>query len=266
MHTSSGRNLASNMESDPVPVRKQVFASSLSSASPPFYPSGSSNKDLSVTQKRDVQSGIVSRNLRTSGADDGFSVQQTNAMLREKNIPDLDKLYIDDSNVSVGKPSNNLQVTPSSQSKGQGRSVALPEQIGYQPALPHNPANKVTLSAQQLQVVLRSPGQTRNQPSVQATAQQLGQRSASGSQASSPPNAVSAINSFDSGEVESSSELNKSKTALVGKGKGGVQGRGSFPYGGAQVVGATGNMSVGPGDQNFPAFLPGIALFLWFTL
>ncbi|KAK2651381.1 hypothetical protein Ddye_011237 [Dipteronia dyeriana] len=256
-HTNSGRSFmpTSNVQSDLGPARKQVFASSLSSASPPFYPSGSSNKDITLTQKRDVQSGSTSRNLRTSGVGEGFSVQQTNAMMRGKNIADMDKLYIDDSNASVGKPLNNLQMPLSSQSKAQGRGVAIPQQIGYQPIPPHNQANKVSLSTQ-FQAVQRSSGQSRVQPSVQSPSQQLGQRSASGSQASSPPNAVSVINSCDSGEMESPSESNKSKTALAGKVKGNGQGRGSFPYGGAQVVGATGSISVGHGDQNFPAFLP----------
>ncbi|KAL5822939.1 hypothetical protein ACOSQ4_020839 [Xanthoceras sorbifolium] len=254
MHNNLGRSFTStsNVESDPVPNRKQIFASSLSSASPPFYPSGSSNKDITLTQKRDVQSGSSSRNPRTSGVDDGFSVQQTNAMLRGKTVSDMDKLYIDDSNTSIGKPLNNLQMPPSSQSKAQGRVVAIPQQIGYQPSPLHNQANKVSLPTQ----LQRSTGQSRVQPSVQSPSQQLGQRSASGSQTSSPPNTASAINSYDSGDVESPSESNKSKTALVGKGKGNGQGRGSFHYGGAQVVGTTGPTSVGHGDQNFPAFLP----------
>jgi hypothetical protein len=65
-------------------------------------------------------------------------------------------------------------------------------------------------------------------------------------------------------------ESSKSRTALVGKGKGIIQGngRGSFLYGGAEVVGATRNMGVGHGDQNLPGtptFLPGI-VFFWIAL
>lgn len=72
-----------------------------------------------------------------------------------------------------------------------------------------------------------------------------------------------ATNSFDSGETDAASESGKSKGALVGKGKGGSQGsgRGTFLYGGAQVMGASGNMGASHGDQNFPgtpAFLPGL--------
>lgn len=56
----------------------------------------------------------------------------------------------------------------------------------------------------------------------------------------------------------------------MGKGKEGIQGsgRGSFLYGGAQVMGASGNMGVGHGDPNFPAtpaFLPGIGFWTTFS-
>uniref|UniRef100_A0A5B7A4T3 Putative epsin n=1 Tax=Davidia involucrata TaxID=16924 RepID=A0A5B7A4T3_DAVIN len=89
-HASSGRVPAptSNVEPDPVYARKHVFASSLSSASPPFYPSGSSNKEISLTQKRDVQAGTINRNLRPSVMDESFSMSQSNAKLRGKDIAD----------------------------------------------------------------------------------------------------------------------------------------------------------------------------------
>ncbi|KAJ0007379.1 hypothetical protein Pint_29905 [Pistacia integerrima] len=255
-HTNSGRAFtsSSNAESDPIPPRKQV--SSLSSASPPFYPSGSSNKDISLTQKRDVQSGNTSRNLRASGMDEIFSMQPS-AMQRGKNAADvsMDKLYIDDPSASAaGNPLNNLQMLPSSQSRSQGRGLATPQQISYQLAPPQNQTNRVSPPTQ-LNAVQRSLSQNRVQSSVQSPPQQVGQRSASGSQASSPPKSASVVNSNDHSEVESPSESSKSKGALVGKGKG-SQGRGSLMYGGAQVMGATGNMTVGPGDQNFPTFLP----------
>ncbi|GAY51697.1 hypothetical protein CUMW_136210 [Citrus unshiu] len=256
-HTNSGRAFTptSNSESDTASNRKQVFASSLSSASPPFYPSGSSNKDINLTHKKDVQSGSTSRNLRNSSIDESLSVQHANTMQRGKNIADVctDRLYINDSSSSSAiKPLDNLQIPPS-QSRPQGRGVAVPQQIAYQPAPPHNQANRASLT-QQL-AVQRSPGQNRIQTSVQSATQWLGQHSASSSQASSPPKSASALNSNNSGEVESPSELSNLKSALAGKGKG-SQGRGSFLYGGAPVIGAAGNMSVGHGDQNFPAFLP----------
>lgn len=227
---SSGRAYVpvSTVEPDSVPA-KQVFSSSLNYASPPFYPSGSSNKDVNPTPKKEIATGVANRNLRPSVSNENISVTQSNTLLRGKNIADnsavsMEQLYIGDST--------------STQPKAQGRGLPLSGQMAaYQPIMqPHG----------QLQQIQRSPVQTRAQPS-------------SGSQASSPPKTALSINSLDSGELESSSESSKSKTALVGKGKGtGVQGggRGSFLYGGAQVMGSAGNMGVGQGDQNFPAFLP----------
>lgn len=274
--TSSARAFTptTNAESVPIPPTKQVFASNLSSASPPFYPSGSSNKDVTLTQKRDMQAGSIPRSLRTSAIDENLSAPQTNALVRGKNIVDsvsMDKLYIDDFSTSAaGKTLTNLQMSTSgssmtnttqfSQSRSQGRGATIAGQMSYQPAAPPNQVNRVTASAQ-LNTVQRGPVQNRIQQSSQSSGQQTGHRPVSGSQSSSPPKTALSVNSYEAGEVESSSETGKSKGALVGKGKGSIQGsgRGSFLYSGAQVIGATGNVAVGHSDQNFPgtpAFLP----------
>lgn len=261
----------SNSESDQVPMRKNVFASSLNSASPPFYPSGSSSKEVTLNQKRDVQAGNTNRNIRPSVLDENFSVPQSNALLRGKNIADsgsMEKLCIDDSFKSAaGKTLNNVQMPSgsplvnTSQSRAQGRAV-IPGQMSYQSAPPHNQVTRASSSTQH-HAAQRNLGQNRAQPAaVQTPAQQLGQRPGSGSQTSSPPNSALSINSHESGEMESSLESSKSKTTLVGKGKGIAQGsgRGSHMYGGTQVIGTTGSMGVSHGDQNFPgtpAFLPG---------
>ncbi|KAK7273931.1 hypothetical protein RIF29_14999 [Crotalaria pallida] len=205
-------------ESDPVPAKKQVFASNLNYASPPFYPSGSSNKEINPTPKRDVQTGTTSRSFRPTNED--FSVPQNNPSLRGKNVVDsigIDKLYIE-------KPMNNLHIPPSPGSSGFNASQA-----------PH----------------LRGPIISLTSTSVQAPAPQFGNRPGSGSQASSPTRA-------DSGEIDSASESGKSKGALVGKGRGASQqgsGRG-FIYGGPMGTAVT--MGGGHGDPNFPAFLPEI--------
>lgn len=254
-----------------MPPKRQVFASNLSSASPPFYPSGSSGKDTNLTPKRDVQTGNASRNVRPGVVDEGFSVQQNTSLLRGKNVVDsigMDKLYIDESITSAaGKPLNNLHMPPSGvnsshspQTRAPGKGASIPVSMNYQPIPSHNQVTK--LSSTQHQAINRStaPGQT--QTSVQAPAPQLSQRPGSGSQASSPPKTSVTVNSSDSGDMDAALESGKFKGALVGKGKGNAQGsgRGSFVYGGVQVIGASGNMSVGHGDQNFPAtpaFLPG---------
>ncbi|KAI8544405.1 hypothetical protein RHMOL_Rhmol08G0293900 [Rhododendron molle] len=254
-HTYSGRTPVStpNSESDSVPARKQVVASSLSSASPPFYPSASSNKEIASTQKREIQAGTIS---------------QSNTMIRGKNVVNaggMEKVYINNSvSPNPGKPSTSLQLSPSGSSlvnntqalhpRAHGGGVALSGQGTFQQGAPHNLVSRASPPVQPHNIQ-RIPAQTRVQPSVQ----QLGQRPGSGSQTSSPPKAGSSMNSFGSGELESPPESSKSKTALVGNGGVQVSGRSSFLYGGAQLMGASGSMGSGRGDQNFaaaPAFLP----------
>ncbi|XP_022721396.1 protein MLN51 homolog isoform X2 [Durio zibethinus] len=265
---------ATNADSALVPARKHIFASSLSSSSPPFYPSGSSNKDIALTQQKDVQAGTMSRNVRPSVTDENISVSQSNS-LRGKNVLDslsMAKLYIDDSGMSASvKPLTNMQMLPSgssldntiqpSQSRVQGRGTAIPGLKAYQPAPPQNQVNRVS-SQTQVDASQSSPVQGRAQSSLQAAAQQLGQHPGIGFQTSSPPKTAISVNSYESGEVESS-ETSKSNGALASKGKSSVQGAGggSFLYGGAQIMGSTGNMAVSRADQNFPAFLPGICFF-----
>ncbi|XP_038693622.1 protein MLN51 homolog isoform X2 [Tripterygium wilfordii] len=262
-HTSSGKSFTSTSNADPEPPpRKQVFASSLSSASPPFYPSGASNKDVALAHKRDLQTGSTSRSNHPTGING-------KALFRGKKVADsvgMEKLYIDDSmNAASGKPLPNLQAPPSvsslvntvkpSRSGVQGRGVAVQGQTTHQSS---PSSNRVSVSSpMRPHTAQRGTIQNRGQPS----GQQLGQRSGSGSQASSPPKTATSMSSYELGEVESSSESNKSKIAVVGKAKGNIQGNGwgSFMYSGAQVMGATGSMAVGRGDQNFPAsqgFLP----------
>ncbi|XP_043724488.1 protein MLN51 homolog [Telopea speciosissima] len=266
-NASSGRVHTStkNLQSDRVPPRKNAFASSLNSASPPFYPSGSSNQDIPMPQKRDVQSGNGNRNLSPSGMEDNYSRPHSNSY-RGKNVGNpigLDRLYVGESIRPVsGKQLTNLQLqasgtspiitTQSPQSRAQGRGLAMPGQLSYQPTSPLNQVNRVTAEALPSFFKPR-PVQIPSQP-LRASTQHLGQRPGTGSQASSPPIAPSR-NSPEPGESESPPSSSKSKTALVGKGKGNIQGsgRGSFLYNGTQVIGATGSMGVAHGDQNFPA-------------
>ncbi|KAH1114144.1 hypothetical protein J1N35_007522 [Gossypium stocksii] len=262
---NSGRasTLATNADTVSDPNPKHIFASSLSSASPPFYPSGSSNKDTALTQKKDVNAESVSRNFCPSVTDENFSASQSNS-LRGKNVLDslsMAKLYIDDPSISA-KPLTNVQMVPSgsslgntsqpTQSRVQGRGVAIPGLKAYQPAPHQNQVNRVSPPTQIIPV-RRNAVQGSAQYSMQGAAQQLGQHTGM-PQASSPPKTAMSINSYESGEVESS----ETSKPLVSKGKSSVQGagRGSFLYSGAQVMGPTGTMAVGHGDKNFPAFLP----------
>lgn len=255
----------SNVESEAVPTKKHVFASSLNSASPPFYPSSSSSKEIPHTQKRDAKSGISNRNVHSSASDENFSVAQFSAVQRGKSVVDslgMEKVYID--NIASGKPSTNLQFPPLGSSsmnqslhvRAHGRGINSVAQMNYQPSGSNNQVNRISPPAQ-MHATQRNPDQSRGQSS----AQQFPQNSSSSSRVSSPPNTAVSKSSFEPGEMESPHEASKSKAALVNKAKGNAQGtgRGSFLFGGAQVMGPLGNMSNGPGDQNFPAFLPGKA-------
>lgn len=266
---NSGQVFISNLntEADPAPAKKQTFASSLNSASPPFYPSSSSSKDIASTQKKGVQVGNLNRNNRASVVDDNFSGPPSNALLRGKNIANsvgIDKLSINDSVItSAAKPlatlrGSSVNTSQSFQTRAQGRAMAPPAgQMPYQNNPSQGQSNRLSPQVQ-VHAGQRSAAPNR----VQTSPQVPGQRPGSGSQASSPPKTTASVNSYETAEMESASESSKSAGALVGKGKGSAQGggRGSFVYSGAHVVGAGGNMGVGHGDQNFPgtpAFLPG---------
>ncbi|KAK1259459.1 hypothetical protein QJS04_geneDACA005511 [Acorus gramineus] len=271
---------ASNVWSDPVPLRKQVFSSSLSSASPPFYPSGSSNQDISIAQKREGQSGSTNRNPRSSVLmEEKYSSPQASAALRGKAVIDpigQDKLYYDDSirpasakslgNLPLYSSESSASVNPtqSVQSRIQGRALTIAGQSNYEPNSSSNQVNKGSVQTQ-ISVVQQKPALDSVQPALLPSAPQLSQRLNGGTQASSAPQTPS-FNSSDIGEEDSPPGSSKSKTALVSKGKTGVvqgSGRGSFMYGGAQVIGVTGAMGGGPGDQSFPA-TPALLPFMQF--
>ncbi|KAK1360159.1 Btz domain-containing protein [Heracleum sosnowskyi] len=241
----------STTESDPIPPQKHVF-SSLNSASPPFYPSASSNKEISSKQKRDDQAVQLHRNQQTSGMDESFSISESNTM-RGKNVADyigMNKLYIDD---QVPTRSVKPLTSQSPHSRIQGKVQTPIGKMNHQ-STPQNQVYKVSNQAQQRNGQ-QSPSQTR-QASLQTSGRELGQRT----QPFSSPDSSLTANSFDLRETGSPPETSKSNPALIGKGKN-VQGngRGSFPYGAAQVIGASGNSGSTHGDVNFPGmptFLP----------
>ncbi|GMH15952.1 hypothetical protein Nepgr_017793 [Nepenthes gracilis] len=223
------------VELNPLPVK--MVASNLSSASPPFYPSGSSNKENMLTQKSYARTESTNRNIQPPVTDDGLAMQQLNSFQRGRDVINsvgMDKLYIDDSFPAVtSKQLNNLH---------------MPTAV-----------NKVPPSAQ-IHAPQRNPAQSRTHPSLQASDQQLGQHPVNASQGS-PPRSSLLVHEFEPGDSKFAPESSKSKTALVGKGKGVAQsaGRAPFLYSGAQVIRSGGNVGAGHDDQSFPAspaFLP----------
>ncbi|PHT47338.1 hypothetical protein CQW23_11546 [Capsicum baccatum] len=259
----------SNLENDAVAAAKQGFVSSLNSASPPFYPSSSSAKEITMTHKRELQTGTSSRSGHPSALGDSSTAAQSTSVLRGKNASDsvsLEKLNFSDHITAVAsKVSSGLQLAPGSSTmsptqsqplRGQGRGFNAMPNVNYHSRVISNQFNRVSQPTN-LPSTQRNPVLGREQPSFQATSHQFAQRSGTRSQGSSPPKTGQSIP--ETGEFESSSDSSKSKSAMVAKGKGTIQstGRGSVLYGGAQVMGAPGSM--GSGDQNFPAtpaFLP----------
>ncbi|XP_008776943.2 protein MLN51 homolog isoform X2 [Phoenix dactylifera] len=266
----------SSVQPEQVVSRKQVFASSLSSASPPFYPSGSSNQEVSMIQKGNAQTGSANKTLSSSTPmEDNFPPSQSGSLLRGKMVVDSvahDRLYVDDSLRQVA--GKTMAISPlqssgfslssttsgqSSNSRVQGRGLSISGLPNSQSTVSHNQAARIPAQTQP-PIAQQRPAQTPNQPALRISTQQLGQRPGGGNQVSSPPQPQSA-NSSEIGETDSPPGSSKSKTALVGKGKTSIQGagRGAFLYSGAQVIGATGAMGLAHGDQSFPgtpALLP----------
>ncbi|KAL6559837.1 hypothetical protein OROGR_004954 [Orobanche gracilis] len=239
-YVSSARTTepVSSAKSDVAQPRKQV-APSLNIASPPFYPIGSSTKDDTVPLKRNVQAG-VNRNGQQSAADVNFTMSQSIATMRGKNIVDsigVENLYIDNS------PSGQPPL------RGQGRGLTSSTQMAYQPAVSRNQFNRGPPS--QIRNIQRNSGQIH----VQSSVHQGTQRLRSGSQAFYPPKAAGGVNAFESGDLEYVSE---SKSDVVSRGKGSVEGslKGPVLYGGTQVMRGSGGMGSAHIAENFPAFLP----------
>lgn len=264
-HVNSGRTsgfTSSADNNDSVPATKHVF-SGLNSASPPFYPSASSNVEISFGQKIDKKSAPPRQNQQSSVGDGSFSVSQSDTM-QGKNVADfvgMNKLYINDSRSYSNKSSINSQLQDSElssislseslQSGVQGGDQARIRRMSYQPNATHNQVKGASASFQHSNVQ-RIPVHTQDQIALQASNQQFEPRPAGGNQTSY---------STEPEENDSLLESSKSGTALVGKGKGGIKGHGrdNFPYGGVQVMGASGNIGNAIGDQNSsktPTFLP----------
>ncbi|KAJ0985599.1 hypothetical protein J5N97_003955 [Dioscorea zingiberensis] len=257
---------SANRQSEPIIPNRQVFASSLSSASPPFYPSGSSSQDIPISHKREAQLGTSSKALSSPmQLHENFSATQHGSIPRGKATMESsnnDKLYMDDSIRLGGKTLANshlsgsslplISASQSSHSVVQGRGLTINTPPNKHPTSSINQVARVATQAQS--IVLQRPGSTSDQLALRVSTQQLGSRSSNGSQSSSISQTVSTLS--EAGETDSPPGASKSKTALVTKGKASNQAteRGSLVYnGGTQVIGASGAMGLVHGDQGFPA-------------
>ncbi|KAI4331231.1 hypothetical protein MLD38_029436 [Melastoma candidum] len=96
---------STNKESDAAPARMQTFASSLNSASPPFYPSSSSSKDGSSAQRKDVQLGAASQINRCTVVDDSISASANSYGVVDADFP-TDSSKLSGALVPKGKSTN----------------------------------------------------------------------------------------------------------------------------------------------------------------
>lgn len=183
--------------------KKQTFSSSLNSASPPFYPSNSSNssQDLSTGMRRNTQNSgpILSDNRGKS--------------------------------ITVGSTLAPNSATTAVRVQGRG-AIGNDTQIS-------RVSSQAPASTQHRQVSV-----TANHQFTPASLQ--------------PVSGTSSGLSEDG--VSSGSPTNKLKGGISAS-KGKAPSTGALMYGGAQVIGTTGPMSVPRGEQGFPgtpAILPGL--------
>ncbi|XP_020588174.1 uncharacterized protein LOC110029991 isoform X2 [Phalaenopsis equestris] len=257
---------------EPVAPRKQAFASSLSSASPPFYPSGSSNQDISAIQKRDLQTESNNKPLSSTVQMENLLSAQPASLFRGKPIIDsvgFDRLHLDD---SVHQVSGKALVHAQAQASGSSISLSNankspPYKVQGRNSTPSIPNHLTSFnqvaripSQNQPSIVHQKPVQSQGQTSQRISTQLVGQHLVIANQVISSHQASVSISS-EGEEAESSADHSKSNSTLVGKGKNVNHGagRGSFFYGGAQVIGPTGTVGLPHGDPNFagtPALLP----------
>ncbi|WOK95785.1 hypothetical protein Cni_G04492 [Canna indica] len=264
-----------DMKMDPIP-QKYAFASNLNIASPPFYPSGSSNtsQDISLTQRRDAQAGNSNKNGSYSlHMEDNCQPSQSSSLLRGKTVVDpiaKESFYMNESVRPVGKTMGSAHLQPSgfflasdndvtsSSFRVQGTNLNTARPLNNQSLSSINHVGKVSAHIQSPTI----QQDTSFQPVVRVSAQQFVQRSTTGNETSSPsppPPPLPSANSSDVAEADSPPGSSKSRTSSAVKGKTNNHGRNSFIYSGAHVLGSTGTMGLSQGDQNFPgtpALLP----------
>ncbi|KAL5229308.1 hypothetical protein ABZP36_017573 [Zizania latifolia] len=253
----------SNVRSEGVPPKKNVVNSSLNSASPPFYPSGASNSDFSVTtQRRDIQAGGSNKVFPSSMKMDDNLKLQSGPGVRGRTAMyygSRDRFQHADGPV---RPSPRNGGTSTNSSVNHGKTPIVRAQGGN--GIPSN--NQSTSPVLQnpripmqhpshTSVVHQKSGQVQTQSAMRIPTQQLSHRTGNPSTTQHLP-----VRSNESGENGLYPSSNKSNaSAGVGKTNNQETGRGSFMYGGAQVIGAAGAVSLAQGEQNFPgtpALLP----------
>ncbi|GJM94016.1 hypothetical protein PR202_ga10625 [Eleusine coracana subsp. coracana] len=246
--------------------KRNVISSSLNSASPPFYPSGASNQEFSVgAQRRDMQTGGSNKVLPYSVKMDENSKLQSGPMGRSRTAVDCsgrDRFHADGPvRSSPGRATtaslNSSGFSGSSDNSGQSPIVRTPggNSNNQSTSSLHQTSRISTQPQSHTSVMQQKSGQIPNKSATRIPSQQLSNR------ASNPSSAQQlSVQSTESGENGSYMSPNNPKApSAVGNMNNQESGRGSFMYGGAQVIGTAGTVGLSQGDQNFPgtpALLP----------
>ncbi|XP_062214269.1 protein MLN51 homolog isoform X2 [Phragmites australis] len=258
----------SHAQPEVAPPKKNVISSSLNSASPPFYPSGASNQDFSVpAQRRDMQAGSNKVLPSSTKMDDNLKLQ-SGPTVRGKTAVDYggrDRFHSDGpvrsfpgraaatSLNSSGFISSSVNPGQSPIVKASGGNSSMGISSNNQPTSSLHQTSRISTQQQShTSVMHQKSGQVPNQSATRIPTQQLSHRTNNPSPAANLP-----VKTTESDENGSYHSPNNSKTSsAVVKASNQETGRGSFMYGGAQVIGAAG---ISQGDQNFPgtpALLP----------
>ncbi|KAG8077273.1 hypothetical protein GUJ93_ZPchr0007g4585 [Zizania palustris] len=251
----------SNAQSEIVPPKKNVVNSSLNSASPPFYPSGASNPDFSVTTQRDIQAGGSNKFPSSMKMNDNSKLQSGPAVRGRTSMDygSRDRFQHADGPV---RPSPRNGGTSLNSSVNHGQIPIVRAQGGNgiplnnQSTLPvHQNPRIPTQQQSHTSVMHQKSGQVQTQSATRIPTQQVNHRTGNPSNTQHLP--VRTAERGENGLYPSSNKSNAS--AGAGKTNNQETGRGSFMYGGAQVIGAAGTVNLAQDEQNFPgtpALLP----------
>lgn len=252
-------------------IPKKHPGSSLSSASPPFYPSGTQHQSMVVPVKSEPQHAGTIGSLHNSvvkGEDEmGTSIASTSSR-NGKNIVavrEQAQSHVEPALRSCAEKqpitmqqisrSSSIHLPQQQKSKVQGRNSAAGGQLINQPTNSGHQLNRGSNFTQSEHMVQQRPLQTHGQGGLRMSSQQLVQQTSSNNQSSSRP-ATS-----EGGNAASPPGSNKGKSVAVGRGRGSPQGAGrsTYPYNGTQAIAGTSGMSVAHSEQSFPpapALLP----------
>lgn len=247
---------------------KKLVGSSLSSASPPFYPSGTQHQSMVVPVKSEPQHAGALGSIHNSvlkGEDEmGMSIASTSSR-NGKNIvavrgqaqPHVEPAL---RSSAEKQPITVQQISKSSsihlqKSKVQGRNPAAGGQLINQPTNSGHQLNRGSNFTQTEHMVQQRPVQTQGQGGLRISSQHSVQQTSSNNPSSSRP-ATS-----EGGNAASPLGSNKGKSVVVGRARGSSQGAGrsTYMYNSTQAIAGTSGMSVAHAEQSFPpapALLP----------